>query len=197
MRVVHTEAALPGAVQTTKAEAAAAFGNPAVYMEKFLQNPRHIEVQVLADKHKNAVYLGERDCSMQRRHQKVIEEAPAPGIPRRLADRIGERCVAACKKIGYRGAGTFEFLYENGEFYFIEMNTRVQVKSSGKAFTAVQTRVGCSPTSFLPVPTRLPHPMHLQRPSRRLAMWTSLSADDRPLTATRHRWGRKWHKNWD
>ena len=128
MRVVHTEAALPGAVQTTKAEAAAAFGNPAVYMEKFLQNPRHIEVQVLADKHKNAVYLGERDCSMQRRHQKVIEEAPAPGIPRRLADRIGERCVAACKKIGYRGAGTFEFLYENGEFYFIEMNTRVQVE---------------------------------------------------------------------
>ena len=128
MRVVHTEAALPGAVQTTKAEAAAAFGNPAGYMEKFLQNPRHIEVQVLADKHKNAVYLGERDCSMQRRHQKVIEEAPAPGIPRRLADRIGERCVAACKKIGYRGAGTFEFLYENGEFYFIEMNTRVQVE---------------------------------------------------------------------
>ena len=128
MRVVHTEAALPGAVQTTKAEAAAAFGNPAVYVEKFLQNPRHIEVQVLADKHKNAVYLGERDCSMQRRHQKVIEEAPAPGIPRRLADRIGERCVAACKKIGYRGAGTFEFLYENGEFYFIEMNTRVQVE---------------------------------------------------------------------
>ena len=115
-------------MQTTKAEAAAAFGNPAVYMEKFLQNPRHIEVQVMADKHKNAVYLGERDCSMQRRHQKVIEEAPAPGIPRRLADRIGERCVAACKKIGYRGAGTFEFLYENGEFYFIEMNTRVQVE---------------------------------------------------------------------
>ena len=123
MRVVYIEATLPGAVQTTKAEAAAAFGNPAVYMEKFLQNPRHIKVQVLADKHKNAVYLGERDCSMQRRHQKVIEEAPAPGIPRRLADRIGERCVAACKKIGYRGAGTFEFLYENGEFYFIEMNT--------------------------------------------------------------------------
>ena len=128
MRVVHTEAALPGAVQTTKAEAGAAFGNPAVYMEKYLQNPRHIEIQVLADKHKNAVYLGERDCSMQRRHQKVIEEAPAPGIPRRLIDRIGERCVNACKKIGYRGAGTFEFLYEDGEFYFIEMNTRVQVE---------------------------------------------------------------------
>jgi len=128
MRVVHTEAALVGAVQMTKGEAAAAFNNPAVYMEKYLQNPRHIEIQVLADKHRNAVYLGERDCSMQRRHQKVIEEAPAPGIPRRLIERIGERCVAACKKIGYRGAGTFEFLYENGEFYFIEMNTRVQVE---------------------------------------------------------------------
>ena len=128
MRVVHTEAALVNAVQMTKAEAGAAFGNPAVYMEKFLQNPRHIEIQVLADRHRNAVYLGERDCSMQRRHQKVIEEAPAPGIPRRLIERIGDRCVAACKKIGYRGAGTFEFLYENGEFYFIEMNTRVQVE---------------------------------------------------------------------
>ena len=128
MRVVHTEAHLINAVQTTKAEAGAAFGNPAVYMEKFLQNPRHIEIQVLADKHKNAVYLGERDCSMQRRHQKVIEEAPAPGIPRKLIEKIGERCANACKKIGYRGAGTFEFLYENGEFYFIEMNTRVQVE---------------------------------------------------------------------
>eukprot|EP01030_Chromulinospumella_sphaerica_P000179 gene179-181_t len=128
MRVVHTEAALVNAVQMTKAEAGAAFGNPAVYMEKFLQNPRHIEIQILADKHRNAVYLGERDCSMQRRHQKVIEEAPAPGIPRKLIEKIGERCVAACKKIGYRGAGTFEFLYENGEFYFIEMNTRVQVE---------------------------------------------------------------------
>ena len=128
MRVVHTEAALVNAVQMTKAEAGAAFGNPAVYMEKYLQNPRHIEIQVLCDQHKNAVYLGERDCSMQRRHQKVIEEAPAPGIPRRLVEKVGERCVAACKKIGYRGAGTFEFLYENGEFYFIEMNTRVQVE---------------------------------------------------------------------
>ncbi|MPM20444.1 Biotin carboxylase [bioreactor metagenome] len=128
MRVVHTEAALINAVQMTKAEAETAFGNPAVYMEKFLQNPRHIEIQVIADKFKNAVYLGERDCSMQRRHQKVIEEAPAPGIPRKLIERIGDRCVAACKKIGYRGAGTFEFLYENGEFYFIEMNTRVQVE---------------------------------------------------------------------
>ena len=128
MRVVHTEAALINAVQMTKAEAGAAFGNPAVYMEKFLQNPRHIEIQILADTFKNAVYLGERDCSMQRRHQKIIEEAPAPGIPRKLIERIGDRCSAACKKIGYRGAGTFEFLYENGEFYFIEMNTRVQVE---------------------------------------------------------------------
>ena len=128
MRVVHTEAALVNAVQMTKSEAQAAFGNPAVYMEKFLQNPRHIEIQVIADHFRNAVYLGERDCSMQRRHQKVIEEAPAFGIPRRLVERIGERCVMACKRIGYRGAGTFEFLYENGEFYFIEMNTRVQVE---------------------------------------------------------------------
>src|SRR6187455_1211282 len=128
MRVVHTEAALIHAVQTTRAEAGAAFGNSAVYMEKFLENPRHIEIQVLADQHKNAVWLGERDCSMQRRHQKIIEEAPAPGIARRVIERIGERCAAACKKIGYRGAGTFEFLYENGEFYFIEMNTRVQVE---------------------------------------------------------------------
>ena len=128
MRVVHTEAALINAVTMTKAEAGAAFGNPAVYMEKFLQNPRHIEIQIIADTFKNAVYLGERDCSMQRRHQKIIEEAPAPGIPRKLIERIGDRCTAACKKIGYRGAGTFEFLYENGEFYFIEMNTRVQVE---------------------------------------------------------------------
>ena len=128
MRVVHTEAALLHAVQTTRAEAGAAFGNPAVYMEKFLENPRHIEIQVMADEHKNAVWLGERDCSMQRRHQKIIEEAPAPGIARRVIERIGDRCVAACKTIGYRGAGTFEFLFENGEFYFIEMNTRVQVE---------------------------------------------------------------------
>ena len=128
MRVVHTEAALINAVTMTKAEAGAAFGNPAVYMEKFLQNPRHIEIQILADTFKNAVYLGERDCSMQRRHQKIIEEAPAPGIARKLIERIGDRCATACKKIGYRGAGTFEFLYEDGEFYFIEMNTRVQVE---------------------------------------------------------------------
>ena len=128
MRVVHTEAALVNAVQTTRTEAGAAFGNPAVYMEKFLENPRHIEIQVLADTHRGAVWLGERDCSMQRRHQKIIEEAPAPGIPRRVIERVGDRCASACKKIGYRGAGTFEFLFEKGEFYFIEMNTRVQVE---------------------------------------------------------------------
>ena len=128
MRVVYTEAALLNAVTMTRSEAGAAFGNPAVYLEKFLENPRHIEIQILADEFRNAVYLGERDCSMQRRHQKVIEEAPAPGIARRLIDRIGVRCADACKKIGYRGAGTFEFLYEDGEFFFIEMNTRVQVE---------------------------------------------------------------------
>jgi acetyl-CoA carboxylase biotin carboxylase subunit len=128
MRVVHTEAALVNAVQMTKQEAGSFFGNPAVYMEKYLENPRHVEIQVLADQHKNAIYLGERDCSMQRRHQKVIEEAPAPHIPARLIVRIGERCAEACRKINYRGAGTFEFLYENGEFYFIEMNTRIQVE---------------------------------------------------------------------
>jgi len=128
MRVVHTEAALLNAVTTTRAEAQAAFGNPVVYMEKFLENPRHVEIQILADQHGNAVYLGERDCSMQRRHQKVIEEATAPGIDRKAIAKVGERCAEACRKIGYRGAGTFEFLYENGEFYFIEMNTRVQVE---------------------------------------------------------------------
>ena len=128
MRVVHTEAALLSAVNLTRGEAQAAFGNPTVYMEKFLENPRHIEIQVLADEHRNAVYLGERDCSMQRRHQKIIEEAPAPGITERERTRIGERCAEACRKINYRGAGTFEFLYEKGEFYFIEMNTRIQVE---------------------------------------------------------------------
>ncbi len=128
MRVVHTEAALINAVNMTRQEAQSAFGNPAVYMEKFLENPRHIEIQVLADQHRNAVWLGERDCSMQRRHQKIIEEAPAPGIARRLIERIGDRCAEACRKINYRGAGTFEFLYEDGEFYFIEMNTRIQVE---------------------------------------------------------------------
>ena len=128
MRVVHPEAALLHAVQTTKAEAGAAFGNPEVYMEKFLQNPRHIEIQILADQHRNAVYLHELAPPMRPPHQKVTEGPPPPGTPRRLIERIGDRCATACKKIGYRGAGTFEFLYENGEFYFIEMNTRVQVE---------------------------------------------------------------------
>ena len=128
MRVVHTEAALVNAVSMTRQEAKSAFGNPTVYMEKFLETPRHVEIQVLADEHRNAVYLGDRDCSMQRRHQKIIEEAPAPLIPMKERVRIGERCAEACRKIGYRGAGTFEFLYEKGEFYFIEMNTRVQVE---------------------------------------------------------------------
>jgi acetyl-CoA carboxylase, biotin carboxylase subunit len=128
MRVVHTEAALKNAISLTRTEAKTAFNNDIVYMEKYLENPRHIEFQVLADEHGNAVHLGERDCSMQRRHQKVVEEAPAPGLPERLRHKIGERCAEACRKIGYRGAGTFEFLYENGEFYFIEMNTRVQVE---------------------------------------------------------------------
>ncbi|MBI5861373.1 MAG: acetyl-CoA carboxylase biotin carboxylase subunit [Rhodocyclales bacterium] len=128
MRVVHTEAALLNAVTMTRSEAGAAFNNPTVYMEKFLENPRHIEIQVLSDSFGASVYLGERDCSMQRRHQKVIEEAPAPGVNRRIIARVGERCAEACRRINYRGAGTFEFLYENGEFYFIEMNTRVQVE---------------------------------------------------------------------
>ena len=128
MRAVHTEAALLNAVTMTRTEALAAFGNGTVYMEKFLENPRHIEIQVLADEHKNAVFLGERDCSMQRRHQKIIEEAPAPELTAKQRDRIGERCADACRRIGYRGAGTFEFLYENGEFFFIEMNPRLQVE---------------------------------------------------------------------
>ncbi|MCB5185689.1 acetyl-CoA carboxylase biotin carboxylase subunit [Methylobacillus gramineus] len=128
MRVVHTEAALLASVSMTKAEAQAAFGNPVVYMEKFLEQPRHIEIQILADQHGNAVYLGERDCSMQRRHQKVLEEAPAFGITEQMRKKIGTACAEACMRINYRGAGTFEFLYENGEFYFIEMNTRVQVE---------------------------------------------------------------------
>lgn len=128
MRVVHTEAALINAVNMTKAEAQSAFGNPMVYMEKYLENPRHIEIQVLADQFGNAVFLGDRDCSMQRRHQKVIEEAPAPLLPARIRDKIGERCAEACRKIKYHGAGTFEFLYEKGEFFFIEMNTRLQVE---------------------------------------------------------------------
>jgi len=158
MRVVHTEAALVSAVQMTRAEAGAAFGNPAVYMEKFLENPRHIEIQVLADQHKNVLWLGERDCSMQRRHQKIIEEAPAPGIPRRAIEKVGERCVAACKRIGYRGAGTFEFLYENGEFFFIEMNTRIQVEHpvtewvTGIDIVQMQLRIAAG--EKLPMPQR-------------------------------------------
>ena len=128
MRVVHSEASLPGAISVTQAEARAAFDNDVVYMEKFLERPRHIEVQVLADSHGNAVHLGERDCSMQRRHQKVVEEAPAPGITAEQRARIGERCVRACQDLGYRSAGTFEFLYQDNEFYFIEMNTRLQVE---------------------------------------------------------------------
>jgi acetyl-CoA carboxylase biotin carboxylase subunit len=128
MRVVHTEAALFNAVQTTRTEAQAAFGNPTVYLEKYLEDPRHIEIQVLADKHGRAIYLGDRDCSMQRRHQKIIEEAPAPLLNARVRLRMGERCAEACRKIGYHGAGTFEFLCQRGEFYFIEMNTRLQVE---------------------------------------------------------------------
>ncbi len=128
MRVVHSEAALNNAIATTRAEAKAAFGNDMVYMEKFLENPRHVEIQVLADGQGSAIHLGERDCSMQRRHQKVVEEAPAPGITDEQRAEIGATCVEACIRIGYRGAGTFEFLYENGRFYFIEMNTRIQVE---------------------------------------------------------------------
>ncbi len=128
MRVVRSEAELEESIAMTKAEAGAAFNNDVVYMEKFLENPRHIEIQVLADGQGNAIHLGERDCSMQRRHQKVVEEAPAPGISMQMREKIGERCRRACIEINYRGAGTFEFLYENGEFYFIEMNTRIQVE---------------------------------------------------------------------
>ncbi|NJD06947.1 MAG: acetyl-CoA carboxylase biotin carboxylase subunit [Methylococcaceae bacterium] len=128
MRVVHGEAALHSSISLTKGEAAAAFGNDTVYMEKFLENPRHIEFQVIADSHGNVIHLGERDCSTQRRHQKVVEEAPAPGISASKRHEMGQRCVQACKEIGYLGAGTFEFLYQDGEFYFIEMNTRVQVE---------------------------------------------------------------------
>ncbi len=128
MRVVHSEANLHSAVTMTKGEAGAAFGNDMVYMEKFLENPRHVEFQVIADSHGNCVHLGERDCSTQRRHQKVIEESPAPGISEEQRQEMGARCVRACQEIGYLGAGTFEFLYQDGEFYFIEMNTRVQVE---------------------------------------------------------------------
>ncbi|OED85800.1 acetyl-CoA carboxylase biotin carboxylase subunit [Vibrio breoganii] len=128
MRVVRSEPELIEAIAMTRAEAKAAFNNDMVYMEKFLENPRHVEVQVIADGQGGAIHLGERDCSMQRRHQKVVEEAPAPGITDDMRKYIGERCTRACLEINYRGAGTFEFLYENGEFYFIEMNTRIQVE---------------------------------------------------------------------
>ncbi|MCI0401258.1 MAG: acetyl-CoA carboxylase biotin carboxylase subunit [Gammaproteobacteria bacterium] len=128
MRIVHSDATLRNAISVTRTEAASAFGNDALYMEKVLDGPRHIEVQVLADEHGNVIHLGDRDCSMQRRHQKVVEEAPAPGISRKLRSRIGEHCVEACRAMGYRSAGTFEFLYKDGDFYFIEMNPRLQVE---------------------------------------------------------------------
>ena len=128
MREVHSEAHLLNAISLTKTEAGTIFGNPMVYMEKFLMNPRHVEFQIIADTHGNAVHLGERDCSMQRRHQKVVEESPAPGISVELRNKMGTVCANACREIGYRGAGTFEFLYQDGEFYFIEMNTRIQVE---------------------------------------------------------------------
>ena len=128
MRVVYSEGSLRNAVSLTRSEAAVAFGDDTIYMEKYLEHPRHIEVQVMADNHGNTIYLGERDCSMQRRHQKVIEEAPAPGITEKMRRQIGELCVDACHKIGYRNAGTFEFLYQGGRFFFIEMNTRIQVE---------------------------------------------------------------------
>jgi acetyl-CoA carboxylase biotin carboxylase subunit len=128
MRVVHSEATLLNSIVLTKQEAATNFGNDMVYMEKYLETPRHVEIQVLSDGQGNAIHLGERDCSMQRRHQKVVEEAPAPGITERMRKKIGQRCVDACNRMKYRGAGTFEFLFQDGEFYFIEMNTRVQVE---------------------------------------------------------------------
>jgi len=128
MRVVHSEGGLLHAIAMTRSEASNAFGSRTVYMEKYLDNPRHVEIQVMADEFGNAVHLGERDCSMQRRHQKVIEESPAPGISNAERAAIGERCAQACQRLGYRGAGTFEFLYQDGEFYFIEMNTRIQVE---------------------------------------------------------------------
>lgn len=158
MRVVHTEAALSNAVSMTRAEAQAAFGNPVVYLEKYLESPRHIEIQVLADKFRNAIYLGDRECSMQRRHQKVIEEAPAPHLPMRGRIRIGERCTEACRKIGYQGAGTFEFLYEDGEFYFIEMNTRLQVEHPVTEMITgidiVQTQIRIAAGERLPIRQR-------------------------------------------
>jgi len=128
MKIVNSEASLRNAISLTRSEAASSFNDDTIYMEKYLEKPRHVEIQVLADDHGNAIYLGERDCSMQRRHQKIIEEAPAPHIRDKVRKKIGEQCAEACRKIGYRGAGTFEFLYENENFYFIEMNTRIQVE---------------------------------------------------------------------
>lgn len=155
MREVHSEAHLLNAINLTKSEAKSLFGNGMVYMEKFLTNPRHIEFQVLADQHGNAVHIGERDCSMQRRHQKVVEEAPAPGISPELRAKMGKICADACVRIGYRGAGTFEFLYQDGEFYFIEMNTRIQVEHtiseqiSGIDLVAEQIKIAAGePLSF-------------------------------------------------
>ena len=128
MRVVHKEEDLIKSIRLTRTEAGAAFGNPMVYLEKFLTNPRHVEVQVLSDGQGNAIHLGDRDCSLQRRHQKIIEEAPAPGVDEKARAEVQARCVQACIELGYRGAGTFEFLYEDGQFFFIEMNTRIQVE---------------------------------------------------------------------
>jgi acetyl-CoA carboxylase biotin carboxylase subunit len=156
MRVVHTEASLTHAINLTRAEAGAAFGNDTVYMEKFLERPRHIEFQVIADSHGNAVHLFERDCSMQRRHQKVIEEAPAPGLSEEQRTRMGERCAEACRALGYVNAGTFEFLYQDGEFYFIEMNTRVQVEhpvtemATGLDLVAMQIKIAAGREIDLP-----------------------------------------------
>jgi acetyl-CoA carboxylase biotin carboxylase subunit len=175
MRVVHNEAGLLNAIALTQAEAMAAFGNGTLYLERFLENPRHIEIQVLADQHGNVVWLGERDCSMQRRHQKVVEEAPAPGITERQRRRIGERCVEACRQIGYRSAGTFEFLYDDEQFYFMEMNTRIQVEHpvtemvTGIDIVREQLRIAAGeelscrqkdvrPSQALPPPRRARHP---------------------------------------
>jgi len=158
MRVVHTEAALMTAVQMTRTEAEAAFGNATLYMEKYLENPRHIEFQVLADKFRNALHLGERDCSIQRRHQKILEEAPALHIPERSRVRIAERCAEACRRLGYEGAGTFEFLYDKGEFYFIEINTRLQVEHPVTEFVTgidiVQLQVRIAAGEKLPLRQR-------------------------------------------
>jgi acetyl-CoA carboxylase biotin carboxylase subunit len=158
MRLAWCEQDVREGFEATKREGLASFGDDRVFIEKFVEEPRHIEIQVLADQHKNAVWLGERDCSMQRRHQKIIEEAPAPGINPRALTRIGERCADACRKIGYRGAGTFEFLFENGEFFFIEMNTRVQVEHPVTEWVTgvdiVQMQIRIAAGEKLPFPQR-------------------------------------------